>query len=259
MARPERNNVDYFPFICSEGKKMFYLEETYGNDGFAVFIKLLRELAKTNYHYLNLSENTTIMFLSAKCKVTKEILLAIINDLVTLGKFDSILWNENKIIWCQDFIDSIQDAYNKRNNNCITYNGLIQLLISLGIRKQIKSISKGVNNTQSKEEYSILYKNIIPFFNSKFINEEKYLDCIRLMIENDKRNPDEILKVIEFARNDNFWNKNFMTLVKLRNKDKNGIMYYDIFLNQMPKENFEVKKSGFDKFELFGGKNENYK
>ena len=49
MARPERNNIDYFPFYCEDGKKMFFLEETYGNDGFAVFIKLLRELAKTDF------------------------------------------------------------------------------------------------------------------------------------------------------------------------------------------------------------------
>ena len=68
MARPEKNTVEYFPFICDEGNKMFYIEETYGNDGFATFVKLLRELAKTNYHYLDLSKPTTQMFLSAKCK-----------------------------------------------------------------------------------------------------------------------------------------------------------------------------------------------
>jgi hypothetical protein len=56
MARPQRNNIDYFPFMCDEGQKMFYLEQTYGNDGFAVFVKLLRELAKKDYHYLNLSD-----------------------------------------------------------------------------------------------------------------------------------------------------------------------------------------------------------
>lgn len=150
MARPQKNNVDYFPFYCEDGNKMFYLEETYGNDGFAVFVKLLRELARTDFHYLNLSKPSTIMFLSAKCKVSKEILERIINDLVELGKFDSVLWNENKIIWCQDFIDSIQDAYIKRNNKCITYEGLIQLLISLGVRKQNKSKPEGVDNTQSK-------------------------------------------------------------------------------------------------------------
>ena len=161
MARPQRNNVDYFPFLCEEGNKMFYLEETYGNDGFAVFVKLLRELAKADYHYLNLSKTTTLMFLSAKCKVSKEILEAIINDLVDLEKFDAELWNENKIIFCQDFIDSIQDAYSKRLNKCIDRNGLILLLQAKGIRKQDKSIpkqsksnSEGVGNTQSIVEYN---------------------------------------------------------------------------------------------------------
>lgn len=143
MARPQRNNVDYFPFFCEEGKKMHYIEETYGNDGFATFLKILRELAKVDYHYLNLNDNKTIMFLSSKCKVSKDLLLNIITDLVELGKFDAVLWNENKIIWCQDFIDSIQDAYNKRKNECITYNGLILLLLSLGVRKHSKIPLKG--------------------------------------------------------------------------------------------------------------------
>ncbi|WNH10009.1 Lin1244/Lin1753 domain-containing protein [Thalassobellus suaedae] len=150
MARPEKNTVDYFPFICAEGKKMFYLEETYGNDGFAAFVKLLRELANTDFHYLNLSKKTTLMFLSAKCKISTETLLNIINDLVDLEKFDEVLWKENRIVWCQDFIDGIQDAYKKRNNECITYEGLLSLLISLGIRKPNKSKSKEPVNPQSK-------------------------------------------------------------------------------------------------------------
>ena len=186
MARPQRNNVDYFPFLCEEGKKMFYLEETYGNDGFAVFVKLLRELAKTDFHYLDLSKNTTLMFLSAKCKVSKEILLSIINDLAELEKFDSILWNENQIIWCQDFIDSIQDAYGKRNNKCITYEGLLTLLTSLGVRKPSKSKSKEPVNPQSiveysKEDKSILNNSIDILFKDLNINnslKEKILEYI---------------------------------------------------------------------------------
>lgn len=155
MARPERNTVDYFPFICEDGKKMFYIEETYGNDGFATFVKILRELAKTENHYLDLSQNTTLMFLSAKCKIAKTTLESIINDLCDLGKFDHVLWSENKIIWCQDFVDSIQDAYIKRKNKCITYEGLLLLLSSKGIRKPIKSKLKDTDNTQSIVEYSI--------------------------------------------------------------------------------------------------------
>jgi len=185
MARPQRNNVDYFPFYCEDGEKMFYLEETYGNDGFATFIKLLRELAKTDYHFLNLSKPSTKMFLSAKCKISKEILESIINDLVELGKFDKTLWKENSIVWCQDFIDSIQDAYLRRNNNCITYEGLLQHLISLGIRKQVKCKPKVDVNTQtklkdSKEDET---KKELPIVYRKFDHLSITIDEINKILE----------------------------------------------------------------------------
>lgn len=172
MARPEKNTVEYFPFYCEDGNKMFYLEETYGNDGFATFIKLLRELAKTNYHYLDLSKHTTQMFLSAKCKISKETLLSIIKDLVDLGKFDKILWEENCIVWCQDFVDSIQDAYFKRKNKCITYDGLLLLLNSLGVRKPSKSKLKDAGNAQTILYYTKLEetKDINEALPFKFFN-----------------------------------------------------------------------------------------
>lgn len=158
MARPEKNTVDYFPFICGEGKKMYYLEETYGNDGFATFLKILRELANTEYHYLDLSKKTTKMFLAAKCKISIELLENIINDLVELGKFDASLWSEFEVIWCQDFVDSIQDAYKKRSNQCITKKGLRTLLISLRNPKPDKSESEVHVKPQTILEYTKLEK-----------------------------------------------------------------------------------------------------
>jgi hypothetical protein len=200
MARPERNTVDYFPFYCDEGKKMFYIEETYGNDGFAVFIKLLRELAKTEYHYLNLNKNTTLMFMSAKCKVSKDVLIAIINDLVELDKFDKNLWNEHRIIWCQDFIDSIQDAYKKRNNKCMTLDGLRTLLLSLGILKQSNLHLKSDVNTQrkekdSKEEY--IYSKFYDSEIEKSNNNQSYLKIVKTLFgeNNLKRKLNGVLKI----------------------------------------------------------------
>ena len=104
---------------------------------------------------MNLSKPTTLMYLSAKCKVSKEVLEAIINDLVDLGKFNATLWSENKIVWCQDFNDSVQDAYKKRNNKCITFEGLLTLLQSLGVRKPNKLPTKVPDNPQRKEKDSI--------------------------------------------------------------------------------------------------------
>ena len=139
MARPERNNVDYFPFDCKEGKKMYYIEETYGNDGFATFVKLLRELANADHHFLNLQEQTTTMYLAAKCKINTELLERIIVDLVNLEKFDRDLWESSRVIWCQDFVDSIADAYRKRTNEIITRPELIEKLSASKVYKGKKS------------------------------------------------------------------------------------------------------------------------
>lgn len=137
---------------------MYYLEETFGNDGFATFVKILRELAGAEYHFLNLSKKTTKMFLSAKCKVSVETLDCIINALVDLEKFDRDLWEKKQVIWCQDFVDSIQDAYKKRSNECITKEGLVSLLNGLGIPKQGLSKSEDPVKPQTILDYTKLEK-----------------------------------------------------------------------------------------------------
>lgn len=159
MSRPQRNNVDYFPFLCKEGKAMFYIENKYGNDGYAAWVKILRQLAVTNYHYLNLSDRVELMFLASKCRVTEPVLESIINDLCELGELDRGLWKENRIIWCDKFVENIKEAYNKRSNSCIDKNGLLHLLQGLGILKPEKSIHKPTKeittypvNPQRREE-----------------------------------------------------------------------------------------------------------
>jgi len=153
MARPERNTIDYFPHILGEGKKMYFIETKYGNDGYATWYKILEKLGSTEYHYLNLNKVEEVMFLAAKCRVSEEMLILIINDLTKIGVFDTFLW-DNKIIWCPQFIETIQDAYKKRNNKCITLDGLRVLLEGLGVLKLSKSTSIGSGNTQSKVNYT---------------------------------------------------------------------------------------------------------
>jgi hypothetical protein len=195
MARSELNTVSYFPLYCDEGQKMFYIEETYGNDGFSTFIKILRELAKTEYHYLDLSKPTSLMFLSAKCKVGKDLLNSIITDLVELGKFDRELWEKARVVWCQDFVDSIKDAYDKRKNNCIDRNSLLELLYAKGVLirpklspKLPKSNSQGDENTQIKEDNNKEDKTIIE--NSPYGDGRLHLLCR----EHAKENPDKYSK-----------------------------------------------------------------
>ncbi len=166
MARPVRNDIDYFPHPVSHGKKMSYLEKKYGNDGYATWFKILEELGSTEHHYLNLSDEVQIMFLSDRCMIEEETLIQIINDLVKLKEFDKELWENDKILFNEKFVESIKDAYKKRNNKCVDRNSLLTLLDGLGIRKLSKSIPKpdlsnlnGCENPQRKEKESKVKKS----------------------------------------------------------------------------------------------------
>lgn len=149
MARPPRNDVDYFPHKVTHGKSMYYLRNKYGNDAYAVWFMFLEHLGRAEYHFLNLSSNIQIMYLSAEMKVNEDLLIDIINTMVELEVFDKELWEKERILFNQKFIDNIADAYKKRNNSCINRNSLITLLHSNGTLKHIKSNHKP-NNQQSE-------------------------------------------------------------------------------------------------------------
>jgi len=153
MARPERKTVDYFPHYISDGKKMFYIEQKYGNDGYATWFKILESLASTDDHFLNLSNQMEILFLSAKCRVDEERLISILNDLCTLGEIDQFLWM-NKVVYSAKFIESIQDAYYRRSNKCMNYESFCIHYSSLCTTITQKEYQKKYNNTQSKVKES---------------------------------------------------------------------------------------------------------
>lgn len=220
MARPERNNVDYFPFYCKEGKAMYYIEQTYGNDGYSTWVKILRQLSVTNYHYLNLSDKVEFMYLSSRCKVTPELLNNIISDLCDLGEFNAELWKDFKIVFSEKLVNSVKDAYLKRNNKCISLEGLFHLLDSLGVRKLGKCKNNTTVNPQSRVEYTKEDKSItkveetlsidadkfIAYFNSKANRKFRLTDKVKTLLKARVKNYSnlEIKKAIDNAHLDKY-------------------------------------------------------
>lgn len=160
MARQQRNDVDYFPHPVNHGKKMFYIRQKFGNDGYVIWMMLLENLGKADNHYLYLNDEIQLMYLSSEMMVDSNKLLEVIEVLVKFDEFDSELW-ESKILFNQKFNESISDAYKKRSNDIITRNQLLDLLSAKGIlnesklpRKRSKLPSKGSENTQSKVKES---------------------------------------------------------------------------------------------------------
>ena len=127
MARPKKQTVEYFPHFATSGKTLYILENSFGNDGYAFWFKLLELLANTNGHVLDTNNTPDWKFLVAKTLVKEETATEILNMLSELSAIDTDLWSQ-RIIWCQNLVDNVEDVYKKRrtkkpekpsiSNNC---------------------------------------------------------------------------------------------------------------------------------------------
>lgn len=113
MARPKRKGVDYFPHDCISGKTLFIIEQKHGNDGYALWFKLLEFIGTKEGHFIDYNNAADREFLGAKCRLDEVSVTKILDDLANLEAIDKELWSE-KIIWCTGFLDRISDVYVKR-------------------------------------------------------------------------------------------------------------------------------------------------
>lgn len=125
MAREQRKDVDYFPHDCTHGRKMHIIETKYGNDGYATWFKLLEQLGKANNHYIDASDDMTLMYLTSVFKIDEEKTLLILNDLAKLDAIDKMLFDEHKVIYSKKFADSVQDAYRNRKGKIFQYSDIL--------------------------------------------------------------------------------------------------------------------------------------
>ena len=75
---------------------------------------------------------------------------------------------------------------------------------------------------------------------------QTYDDLVRL----DGRDGAEIRRVCQWARNDSFWSSNFQSPAKLRKRNKDGIQYYDVFLEKAHQVKRAVQKGTIENIQL---------
>lgn len=114
MARPKKQTIDYFPHFVNSGKTMYVLESEFGNDGYAFWFKLLELLGQTDGHFYDYKNPTAKRFLLAKTHVCEEIANRILDMLADLDAIDPELWKEDQVIWSQNLVDNVADAYKRR-------------------------------------------------------------------------------------------------------------------------------------------------
>jgi hypothetical protein len=91
---------------------------------------------------------------------------------------------------------------------------------------------------ESIDNFTTYYNRLLSFFPSKFRPKNKsqqnaWIETLDKLVRIDGLDTDTIEKIIKWARADEFWEKNFMTLIKLRQKNKEQIPYWTVFQAKM--------------------------
>ena len=151
-GRKDKNVVDYFPHYCTSTKTLCILENKYGHIGYSVWFKTLEILGSSENHYIDLRNEIDLYYLVSKMNIEEDTLVEIYNLLAKLGGIDKHLWSE-KIIYSDNFIKNITDAYARRKNKCMQKSELYEFL-------GIKCTHKLNKCTHQYTEYSIEDKSI---------------------------------------------------------------------------------------------------
>lgn len=167
---------------------------------------------------------------------------------ITLVKWDSlqsleVLSNKqnNKRITNEQQTDNKRITTTKEDNNIINKED------KNNIHKKVKTFS---------EDVLVCYNLIVDFFPEHLHpkNNKSWLDTIEKLNRIDKIPFQSIIDITKKTRSDNFWASNFLSLNKLRKKNKDGIMYVVVFnekiksqIKQKPKDAAQIlqERHGF--------------
>jgi hypothetical protein len=153
MARPKKQIVDYFPHDtdASDTRLLTVLQNKYGNNGYAFWFQLKELLGRTPGHYYSFRDGDDWEFLLAKTHISDpETARRILDTLALLNAIDPEL-HQQGIIWSQEFVDSVELVYKKRNENKPERPDSVEKTPL----KDTETIVSGVENPQSKVKYNI--------------------------------------------------------------------------------------------------------
>jgi len=153
MARPERHDVDYFPFIVKRGRTLNALQSEYGNEGIGFFTNLMRLLCVTpDHHYcIQKESDKRNFFTETGTSNDKDKAIAMIELMVDTEKFDRELWEKHQVIVCPALIESLRDAYKNRRNKILEFSEIRKIYIYDGVNVVSYPEDNGVSSHKNPQ------------------------------------------------------------------------------------------------------------
>lgn len=270
MSRAKKNTVDYFPHNCKHGKTLKIFESKFDN-GYKFWFKLLELLGDSPDHYYDCKTEINRLWLVEYCLGIDNggvtIAIEMLNYLATLKAIDPELWETDRIIWSQNFVDNLETVYNKRTTNIPERpngNGNPSQIViperkspetsHSGEKKpQRKGKDSKLNKTKNIPEDKSLREIVKSFYRYQYDNGSlpKY---IKNKVDSENREDyftfgvkvlDKLMRIdgytirevrvtLNLAVRDEFWSANLLSLSdRLRSRDKDGLHKFDKIYEKM--------------------------
>lgn len=237
------------------------------------FVEGLKPIQKLLFIYLITNEKTnmlgvyelSIKKMSFETGMTEETIEKALKEFETLGK---VIYKNNYVILV-NFMKHQNYNTNMKKSAIDAYNELPSELkdseIKVSKSNPLEGFKTLLNHYQRlskieveyEDEYEVEYEDekeaekfsdeiknftgtLFKLFpeniTDKLNNKDKYgwIDTVNKLIKLDKFSKEQIYKAVKDGRRDEFWNKQFLSLNKLRKKNKDGIKYINVFLNLVP-------------------------
>lgn len=181
-GRPEKYTISYFPHYTNDSRSLYIIESKYGIEGYGFWFKILELLCNSKGLFYSCNDEGNMDYLLAKTKSTREKALEILNSLSNIKCIDKELWQQNKIIWCQNLVDNVADVFKRRiseipqkpiyvnknitkvNNNSINDNGKPINVLTSGISAPQRKLNEiKLNNTSARSSKELQAQDKINF------------------------------------------------------------------------------------------------
>ena len=113
-GRPISNNVDYFPHKCKDDKELRFIQHKYKSEGYEVFYRIQQCLGDAEFHRIDLGNDLERQMFEMSMSVEKEVVYGVIDILVEMNWLDKELYQKEKVLWSDKFMDSIRAVYINR-------------------------------------------------------------------------------------------------------------------------------------------------
>ena len=116
MGRLPKIGVDYFTHDvhAAIGPTLFTVQNSFGNDGYALWFKLLEFMGTQKDLYADFSVVKDWKYFLSIARVDEEKAKAILNLLADIDAIDKELWSKHQIVWSDNFAGRAKPVFDKR-------------------------------------------------------------------------------------------------------------------------------------------------